>query len=184
MKRKILPLLISCVIVFTSLSECRDYSFLYNTYENPISAEVNEVKFKSEPEQVYPNREALSNPMQLYDWGFHFQITRELHSESAETISLSLNLISYDSLELNKRYPILTTEITEPRFFFRSNLCTMTNRCTAIWGWIEFTMIEDGHASGRFEADFAEDDTLLEVRNGQFGPLKVYFTDDRQNTDN
>lgn len=174
MKRKIIPLLISCFVII--ISGCKKNCFV-STYDNPVSATINGVNYKSRPEQMpifYVGRAPYR--LDQYSWGFTLEFSRELYSDQGSEIYLALNMSGKGNLELNKRYPLPSKYDdnydglpVRPIYIseYKEEGLSIHH---LVSGWIEFCAIEDnGFISGSFEMDLG--DSSMEVRNGQFGPV-------------
>ncbi|MBQ3612871.1 MAG: hypothetical protein II989_02140 [Bacteroidales bacterium] len=182
MRTGIIPILLSGFIVLTSMSECKKHNLLYHLVDNPVSFILNGIQFQSQPERVN-NYGGSAHEFDTDDNGFFFSMSRELMSETDE-YTLHIYLKSTEPFELNKRYSVCEmVDMAENNVGYAS-LLSFTDGFVAyhdaISGWIEFTDVSKGdhnYISGKFEMnceDYDDNDlTFMEIRNGQFGPLRV-----------
>ena len=85
-----------------------------------------------------------------------------------------------ESFELNKRYTF-NGEVTDDYYIIGLLLDTdekwLEHGATS--GWIEFTELSKGYhtsVSGKFEMECIDsDNSSIEVKNGEFGPLRVSY---------
>ena len=178
MKLRIIPLFISCCMLLTSMSECQKNNIVHHTVENPVSCTIDDVIYESSPEKIL-NVGGDVHGLFEYDWGFTFNINRRVNSEIG-SYTLYLDVVCGEPFELGKRYPILVNgeeEYQGPSGLLDDSVNWIYHN--AISGWVEFTDFSKGnhyYVSGVFEMDCMDhDDSPMILRNGQFGPLRVYY---------
>lgn len=186
MKLRIIPLFISCCILLTSMSECQKNNLVHHTVENPVSCTIDNVTYESSPEKIL-NIGGDAHRLLEYDWGFTFNINRCVSSDMG-SYRLYLNVVCKEPFELNKRYPVVLNG--EDKTLDPSSLLDNSTNASnwiyhnAISGWVEFTDFSKGHhcyVSGIFEMECIDsDDSPIILRNGQFGPVRVYYDNNKE----
>lgn len=191
MKLRIIPLVISCCIILTSMSECEKNNLVHHTVENPVSCTIDDVIYESSPEEILNVGGDIHHLIE-YDWGFAFDISRRINSEM-KSYTLYLNVESREPLEIGKRYPVVISkgeDGTTGEYLGAS--CLLDNSTdTSSWvyhyaisGWVEFTDFSKGnhyYVSGIFEMQCIDyDDSPIILQNGQFGPVRVYYNSKKE----
>ena len=181
MKLRIIALLISCCILLMSMSGCERNNLIYHTEDNPVSCTIDGIEYKSSPERVL-NWGGVAHEFSEYDWGFFFELRRYVDSDKKSYL-IVLNVEISESFELGKKYPI-NVRTEEYEYLGAGYLREYSSASTThyvISGWVEFTDFykeySNYYVSGVFEMDCLDsDDSPLRVRNGQFGPVIVGYS--------
>ena len=177
MKHRIIPLLISCFVILTSMSECKKGEVLFLTHVeySPINAELNGVLFTS-GDYVYRNWGG--SPFDFVDdeSEFYFSFYRYIASEDDE-VRISLFMHETTPFELNKKYELSSEEAKRATISFKEN--GVDYRFRSIEGYIVFTECKRGDTScimsGYFEFTAVDSNNglTLEVTNGIFENLWI-----------
>ncbi len=173
MKNRIIPILVSCFVILTSLSSCKEYDPFNRTIENPVSVTIDGAIYKSHPERIYSVGGDVHSLVER-DGGFNFYLARAISSDK-KTYTLYLDVTSTEPFELGRRYKfsescsIMSISDDDGKWTYHY----------AETGWVEFTdFSKDSHCyvSGIFEMDVADyDESPMELRDGRFGPLRIYY---------
>lgn len=183
-KLNLIPILLSWCVILMSTSKCDRDNLFYHTIENPVQCSINGIKYVSSPEKIL-NTSGDYHQFIEYNSGFYFKISRNIYSKNSSYV-LYIYVNSEEPFELGKRYPVVVKNTTD--FFGPSGLQTISDSSLmyycSITGWVEFTDFSNDYhcyVSGNFEMDCIDnDDSPITVRNGHFGPVRVYYDDKRE----
>mgnify|MGYP003408877919 FL=1 len=174
--KRIITFLMATIFLLTSCE--MDVDVMHHIVENPVSAEIAGKVFQSEPEKVL---RVGGNVHQLLeqDHEFVFVAVRRINSDD-RSYTLHIEMVHNESFELNKRYTFIGEETDD---CYTIGLLLDTDEkwveYKASSGWIEFTDLSKGshtYVSGKFEMECKDsDNNTIEVKNGQFGPLRVSY---------
>lgn len=189
MKHAIIPLLITCLVVLTSMSDCEKNNLFYSTYDNYVSATIDGTTFESKPEGYFSSHPYYPHSIEYTDPElFIFYSSRDLYSKEYSCL-LWIRVVAPRPLELHKRYPVNSIIYDGCKLvshcyigMSQDGICSYYD---AVSGWIEFTSWDDKkYLSGRFEMDCVnEDNEIIEVRDGIFGPIYTENYYDTKNSD-
>ena len=176
--KRLLQTLILTTTFFSLVSCDKNNNLLQHTVDNPVSAEIDGALFQSAPEKIL-NYGGDVHQLIESDDEFVFITARRISSnERSYTIRIEMN--HNESFELNKRYTF-NGEVTDDYYIIGLLLDTdekwLEHGATS--GWIEFTELSKGYhtyVSGKFEMECIDsDNSSIEVKNGEFGPLRVSY---------
>lgn len=173
MKHGIIPLLVSCFVILTSLSECESNNLVHHTVENPVSVTIDGIVYESQPEKIL--KIGGDAHYLLEDaGGFTFRIARTI-SSAEKSYTLYLNVESNEPFEVGKRYDCFLESSSIMSISDDGGKWTYHD---AVTGWIEFTDFSKGnhyYVSGNFEMDVEDyDESPIELRNGRFS-VRIYY---------
>lgn len=176
MKFRIIPLLVSCFLLLTSMSECKsgDVPFIEFTRYSPICAELNGVMFTS-GDYTYLTWGGSQFNLTKFENEFWFSFYRDIASEKDE-VTIQISLHENAPFELNKKYRLDSLDnLKFGKISFTENGVAYNFISTE--GYIVFTEClggEDGigsyNVSGYFEftAVDSEKGLSITVTNGTF----------------
>lgn len=179
MKHHIIPLLIACFMILTSMSECRnvDFDLFQETLYSPVNAELNGIPYTSGEYTYkcgfyYDDR----NPFRFseHESGFEFSFDRDIVSDDG-SVAIFMNLRSELPFELNRQYAIGTNlKDGYAGIILKEDGARYTFMSTG--GYVVFTERTGDNPyvlSGRFEftARNEKKDSVINVTNGTFENL-------------
>ena len=176
MKHRIIPLLISCFVILTSMSECQKGEIWFLNYVDysPINAELNGVLFTS---GYYKYSGWCMSPFCFttdYETGFYFSFDRDIVSGDDKAL-ISLFMRETTPFELNRKYELGTEKTKGATVSFKKNGVSYV--FSSIEGYIVFTECKRGSAghslSGYFEFTAVNEELgmTISVTNGTFENL-------------
>lgn len=181
MKHGITPLLVSCFVILTSLSECEPGALIITTKYAPVSAELNGVLFTSDSVTYLWNSSAAD--LLKYEDSFTFGFNRHISSSDTSEVSIGITLFEEVPFELNREYR-LGTEDDEKygriSFFSDDGGSYRSYRFISSEGYVVFTECTGTSKyclSGYFEftAVDSQNDSTIVVTNGTFENLYTQY---------